>query len=56
MRRDDKGKIILDTRKVESLAILPDVLWTEPLPPHALENVDEIEIRVISFEVKITAS
>ena len=52
VRRDDKGNLILDSRTVESLATPPTVLWSEPLPPHTLENVGEAEIRVISVELK----
>ena len=52
VRRDEKGNVILDSRKVETLATPPTVLWTDPLPPHTLENVGEKEIWVISVELK----
>ncbi len=52
IRRDDKGNIVLDSRKVESLATPPAVLWTDPLPPHTLEIIGENEIWVISVELK----
>ncbi|MGB3715767.1 MAG: hypothetical protein WA996_15180 [Candidatus Promineifilaceae bacterium] len=52
VRRDEKGNIVLDSRKIESLATPPAVLWSDPLPPHTLENVGENEIRVISVELK----
>ena len=52
VRRDENGNIILDSRKVESLATPPAVLWSDPLPPHTLENVGDNEIRVISVELK----
>lgn len=52
VRRDEKGNVVLDSRRVESLATPPEVLWSAPLPPHTLENVGENEIRVISVELK----
>jgi len=52
IRRDSKGEVLLDTRTVDSPSGPPAVLWSEPLPPHSLENVRESEIRVISVELK----
>jgi hypothetical protein len=52
VRRDEKGNIILDSRKVETLATPPAVLWSDALPPHTLENVGNTEIWVISVELK----
>lgn len=52
VRRDQDGNIMADTRKIESLAAPPQVLWLDPLPPHTLENVGTAEIRGISVEIK----
>ena len=52
IRRDDKGNIMVDSRRVESLANPPRVLWSAPLPPHTLENVGDSEILLISVELK----
>jgi len=43
--------VLLDSREVPSLSA-PSALWSAPLPPHALENVGEMDLRVISVEVK----
>jgi hypothetical protein len=29
-----------------------DVLWSEPFPPHSVENVGDAELRVIMVELK----
>ncbi len=42
----------MDSREVESLAEPPAVLWSEALPPHALQNVGDADIRLISVELK----
>lgn len=52
VRYDDQGKILVDTRKLDSGSTPPNTLWSEPLPPHSLENAGESEIRLISVELK----
>jgi hypothetical protein len=52
IRTDDQGQLVMDSRKVESLAVPPTVMWGEALPPHALENVGEAELNLISVELK----
>jgi len=51
-RRDDAGRVLVDSRKVESSSEPPTVLWSAPLPPHSLENVGPSEIHIISVELK----
>jgi len=52
VRRDQNGNIMVDSRKIESLATPPQVLWLDSLPPHTLENVGTAEIHGISVEIK----
>ncbi len=52
LRTDDQGQVIVDSRKVESLAEPPVVLWSDALPPHALQNVGNNDIRLVSIELK----
>jgi hypothetical protein len=52
VRYDDQGNVLADSRKVEALANPPTVLWSEPLPPHSLENVGQTQLRLISVELK----
>jgi hypothetical protein len=54
LRRDEGGKLVLDTRVAGSTP--PTVIWSPPLPPHSLENVGSAEIRVISVELKQVAA
>lgn len=52
VRYDDKDNIVVDSRTMAK-APLPDMaIWTEPLPPHKLENVGENDIHVIGVEIK----
>lgn len=54
VRYGPDGEVLLDSRTVPALAAPPAVLWSAPLPPHALENVGETDLHVISVEVKDT--
>jgi hypothetical protein len=52
VRRDADGKILLDTRAAGTKPKASDVLWSDPFPPHSLENVGDAELRVIMIEIK----
>src|SRR5262245_60256013 len=52
IRSDATGKVLVDTRHAGGLSPSSGALWSEALPPHALENVGVGEIRVISVELK----
>jgi quercetin dioxygenase-like cupin family protein len=52
VRRDGEGQVLVDTRTTGGPTTLPAVLWSDPLPPHSLENVGPGEICIVSVEVK----
>lgn len=52
IRRDGDGNVLLDTRAAHAQPRTSDVLWSEPLPPHSIENVGDRELRVIMVELK----
>lgn len=52
VRRDEDGNVLVDTRGRPPPASLPFVVWSEPLPPHTLENVGSAELHVVSTELK----
>lgn len=52
VRRDAGGAVVLDSRAGGDAGPPPSVAWSEALPPHSLENVGAVEIRVISVELK----
>jgi hypothetical protein len=52
VRRDADGQVLLDSRTMPGLAASPGVIWSAPLAAHSLENVGEVELRVISVELK----
>ncbi|HEY0975839.1 MAG TPA: hypothetical protein VGE21_00095 [Flavobacteriales bacterium] len=52
VRYDGEGQVLFDSRKAGTLLQSDIVRWGEPLPPHSLENVDTVALRVISVEIK----
>jgi hypothetical protein len=52
VRRDADGRVLFDTRTANAQPRVSDVLWSDPFPPHSLENVGDSELRVIMVEVK----
>ena len=52
VRRDADGSVMLDTRSAAVAVEAPLVVWSEPIPPHTLENVGERPIHAIVVEVK----
>lgn len=52
VRRDADRNVLVDTRTADGAPRVSDVLWSDPFPPHALENVGDSELRVIMVEVK----
>lgn len=52
VRYDAQGAVMLDSREVPALAVPPSVLPSDPLPPHALENVGKGDIHIVSVELK----
>jgi hypothetical protein len=51
IRRDGERNVLMDSRLLP--ARLPSAAWLDCLPPHSVENVGEVEIHLISFEVKL---
>ncbi|HEU5458796.1 MAG TPA: hypothetical protein VFU68_09280 [Terracidiphilus sp.] len=52
VRRDADGRVMVDSRKGKPIPN-ESALWTEPMPPHTLENVGTNELRVLSVELKL---
>jgi hypothetical protein len=52
IRYDAEGNIMVDSRTHASKPGSGSVLWSGPLPPHALKNVGENDLHVISVEIK----
>jgi hypothetical protein len=52
VRRDDSGKVILDSRETVCPPRIPSAVWCEPLSPHSVENVGATELLVLSIELK----
>jgi quercetin dioxygenase-like cupin family protein len=52
VRRDGRGEILFDTRAGGNRPAEGETLWSEPLPPHSIENVGESDLRVFMVELK----
>ena len=52
VRHDGNGNVVFDTR-VGGAELRPsEALWSEPFPPHSVENVGHAELRVIMVKLK----
>ena len=52
VRRDADGKTQFHTRIGNRRPQVSATMWSEPIPPHSLENVGDDELRVIMVELK----
>lgn len=52
IRYDAEGNVMVDSRKLSQAPLPSSAIWTEALKPHALENVGENDIHIISVEIK----
>jgi hypothetical protein len=56
LRRDGNGNVLVDSRGMDLPKDGPLVLWSEPLPPHTLENVGDRPIHAFVVELKEPSS
>ena len=52
VRRDAEGRVLIDSRTMDLPKEAPFTLWSEPIPPHTLENIGDRVIHVIAVELK----
>jgi catechol 2,3-dioxygenase-like lactoylglutathione lyase family enzyme/quercetin dioxygenase-like cupin family protein len=52
IRRDADGNVLLDTRAAHAELAPGEDLWSDPFPPHSVENVGDAELRVLMVEIK----
>jgi quercetin dioxygenase-like cupin family protein len=52
VRRDGDGVVQFDSRSGDRRPEASAALWSEPLPPHTVENVGEGELHVVMVELK----
>lgn len=55
IRRDQDGKVLLDSRQAGVPPEIPAAQWLQPLPPHTVENVGSDTIRILIVELKPAA-
>jgi hypothetical protein len=52
VRRDGEGAVLSDTRATGTLRAAGATIWSTPMAPHTVENVDSSEIRLLIVELK----
>lgn len=52
IRYDAEGNIIVDSRNLSQTPLPSTAIWSEALKPHALKNIGETDIHIISVEIK----
>ncbi len=52
VRRDDIGKVLVDTRDEGDDFEMPPVIWSDGTPPHFIENSGVQDLVVIGVELK----
>jgi hypothetical protein len=52
VRFDDLGNVLMDTRQSAVGHTLNSPVWQEPLPPHSVKNVGDVEFRAVQAEIK----
>jgi hypothetical protein len=52
IRRDGDGNVLFDSRTRPAPPAAPFVQWSEPLPPHTLENIGNADLHILSVELK----
>lgn len=52
VRYDDNGTVLFDSRESADKPTPGQALWSGPLQPHYVTNVGDMDIRVISVELK----
>jgi hypothetical protein len=52
IRRGDKGEILFDSRKTGDPPKFPSAQWMQPLPPHTVENLGPLEIRILNYRTQ----
>ncbi|MFZ0283819.1 MAG: hypothetical protein WAL32_01190 [Terriglobales bacterium] len=55
VRRDQHGKVLMDSREAGDPPQIPAVQWLNSLPPHSVENVGQSEISILLIELKDVA-
>lgn len=52
IRYDAEGNVLLDSRTLDKTPSNGSSIWSTPLPAHALKNVGDTDLHVISVEIK----
>jgi hypothetical protein len=52
IRYDTEGNILLDSRSLGKSMTPHSALWSEPIGVHALKNVGDADLHIISVEIK----
>ena len=54
--RDANGKVLFDSRQLKVKPKVPFVMWSPGDPPHSIENLDDLPLKLIRVENKPTTN
>jgi hypothetical protein len=52
VRYDPDGEVLVDSRTLPTKPALGTAIWSVPIGPHLVRNVEQTELRIIALEVK----
>lgn len=52
IRKDDTGRVMVDTRDEGDDSEMPPIIWSDGTPPHVIENPGDKDLIVIGVELK----
>jgi hypothetical protein len=52
IRYNPEGNILFDSRTIDKPPIPTTAIWSNPLPPHQLENIGTGNLHVLTVEIK----
>jgi len=52
IRYDQDQNIILESKNLPGMPVPASSIWSEPLVPHALKNIGNSDIHIVSVEIK----
>jgi hypothetical protein len=50
--RDANGKVLLDTRELDTPLAFPMTMWKDPEAPHSVENLSDKPLHLVRVELK----
>jgi len=52
IRRDARGKVLVDTRAEDPPFVMPQLIWSDGIPAHTLQNTGSEDLVLTAIELK----